>query len=101
MRTRAVLLCAVLALAGVAPASTFGLPPALRCAQQGARGRLVGRTCSAAVVPFPLRRGSCRLRASEEGAPGTWTPKSGKKPLVVLVGFMGATPAIMVSERTQ
>jgi hypothetical protein len=32
---------------------------------------------------------------SRSAAASTWTTKSGKKPLVILVGFMGATPAIM------
>jgi hypothetical protein len=38
------------------------------------------------------------MSADKESVPADgWTPKSGKKPLVVLVGFMGATPAVLVS----
>ena len=110
MALRAALLCTVLAMAVVAPAGSFGVLPALRCP-----GPRFSVAAAAAKVPrgvplrCPSRPGSCRrclprscrLRASAESAPATWTPKSGKKPLVVLVGFMGATPAIMVSERTQ
>ena len=63
--------------------------------------------CPRALGPpmSPSRLGTKKLLAlaqdvcdDAERSPSvnTWTPRSGKKPLAVLIGFMGATPAIMV-----
>ncbi len=95
---RATLLCVVLVLAGIAPAGSFGVSlvprlvaPLLRCPPTAAeRERRRVRQVRHALSPM--------MSADKESVPADgWTPKSGKKPLVVLVGFMGATPAVLVS----
>ena len=99
------LLCALVVLVDIVPSGSFvaTLHPALLNSRPAVFDGYHGQTGTRSQARLALARvlHYHRLRARAENSPAeraldTWTPKSGKKPLVVLVGFMGATPTIMV-----
>ena len=98
-------LCALLAAVRLAPASCWFLhapiktmrdnscgPDPLQRAQAPSKG-----STSRPRGSLPMSRDTPYMRAAPAAL--RWTPKSGKEPLILLIGFMGATPAIMVCRR--
>ena len=101
--SKIIALCALMAAVHLAPASGWCLAP-----MPLGTSRLDASFCGdplqqvRAPSAYAPRRSQSVSRDSASpymgAAPAAqrWAPKSGKKPLVLLIGFMGATPAIMV-----